>query len=69
MGKSNRVTSDPRASTLSRRSVVVSKPGAAMKVEVFRLTDEEKAGLTLKGRLSDVKVYSDKEWKKIKQAA
>lgn len=62
-------TSNPRSSELSRKSEVVSKPGAALKVEVFKLTEDEKKGLSLKGRLSDIKVYSEEEWEKIKKAA
>ena len=64
-----KITSSPRSSSLSRRSEVLSKPGAALKVEVFRLTAEEKKGLSLRGRLSDIKVYSDDEWERIKKAA
>jgi len=68
MSKKNQITtSSPRASDLSRKSKVVSRPGAALKVEVFKLTSEEKEGLTLKGRLSDIKIYSDVEWAKLKK--
>jgi len=37
-----------------RRSTVVSAPSSVIKVERFSLTDEEKRGLSLKGRLSDI---------------
>ncbi len=36
------------------KSTVVSKPNAAIRVEVMNLTDEEIAGLTINGRLSDI---------------
>lgn len=52
-----------------RKSEVTSRPGSALKVEVFRLTAEDKADLEIKGRLSDIRVYSDSEWERIKKAA
>lgn len=69
MPKSKKTVTSKGSSRPARKSEIVSRPGAALKVEIFKLTDTEKKGLSLKGRLSDIKVYSDEEWEKIKKAA
>jgi hypothetical protein len=43
-----------------RRSIVISEPGAAIKVEEFPLTAEEKEGLSINVRLSDIRI-TDRE--------
>lgn len=37
-----------------QRSAVTSKPGAAIRVERYNLTDEEREGLNINVRLSDI---------------